>query len=422
VFHDNDLYITGRYKEIIFVNGINYYPQDIERIIEGVVKTKSQRIVAAGIFKEKLQMDEIVIFIYYKKDLPTFLPVIKKIRTTVNEEMGIDISCVIPVKKIPVTTSGKIQRFKLIENYKEGYYAHITKARRDLQEESNRDPSIREEGEEIIYNLVTIWKEFSAGMPINIHESFLNYGGSSIQLTQILAAIDKLYPGKVKMTDFYTYCTIVSLSQFIKEGGEDTMPVSKILYQTMPGHFINTNEMNTPGSKMELSFSPAIIEGITSVINTEGITHELFYLSIFLLILSRETSQKRIAMQTAIHSYNTICTEEFNIDTIADMSSLFHYMKQRMKRAEKANSRNINEVKKINLEIPPFWISTLFYNMEYVQGSEVRGLYDLILGMNVSGEKHHFSLEYNAYKLNKEPLKNMLKDFYQGVYQCAKEY
>ena len=41
LFHDGELYISGRAKEIIFVNGQNYYPHDLEAIAQRVRGTRA---------------------------------------------------------------------------------------------------------------------------------------------------------------------------------------------------------------------------------------------------------------------------------------------------------------------------------------------------------------------------------------------
>src|SRR5690349_20437047 len=45
---DGCLYITGRAKDIIFVNGQNYYPHDIERVAEEVEGVELNKIAIAG--------------------------------------------------------------------------------------------------------------------------------------------------------------------------------------------------------------------------------------------------------------------------------------------------------------------------------------------------------------------------------------
>src|SRR5690606_9742821 len=49
VVHDGDLFITGRAKEIIFVNGQNYYPHDLESIAQRAEGLELGKVVAAGV-------------------------------------------------------------------------------------------------------------------------------------------------------------------------------------------------------------------------------------------------------------------------------------------------------------------------------------------------------------------------------------
>ena len=43
LWHDGELYVTGRSKEIIFVNGQNYYPHDIEAVVQHEPGSNSAR-------------------------------------------------------------------------------------------------------------------------------------------------------------------------------------------------------------------------------------------------------------------------------------------------------------------------------------------------------------------------------------------
>ena len=47
--HEGELYITGRAKEIIFVNGQNYYPHDLESIAQRADGLELGKVVAAGV-------------------------------------------------------------------------------------------------------------------------------------------------------------------------------------------------------------------------------------------------------------------------------------------------------------------------------------------------------------------------------------
>ncbi len=47
--HEESLYIAGRSKEIIFVNGQNYYPYDLENIAQRAPGMDLNKVVAAGV-------------------------------------------------------------------------------------------------------------------------------------------------------------------------------------------------------------------------------------------------------------------------------------------------------------------------------------------------------------------------------------
>jgi surfactin family lipopeptide synthetase A len=102
------LYITGRSKDIIFINGQNYYPHDLENIAQRAPGLDLNKVVTAGAAKPGAQGEELVVFVLHRGDLPEFLPTVAAVNRLINEHTGIEVSHVIPVKRIPKTTSGKV--------------------------------------------------------------------------------------------------------------------------------------------------------------------------------------------------------------------------------------------------------------------------------------------------------------------------
>ena len=134
------LFIAGRSKEMIIVGGSNYFPHDIEQAILAQIGIHHLNHVIACSVKEKgveykngvpttenqLDSDEVLaLFVYHKKGLDTFHESIEQLKTVVLNAIGIKAAYVIPVKKIPKTTSGKIQRFELIKQFEQGYFDQI---------------------------------------------------------------------------------------------------------------------------------------------------------------------------------------------------------------------------------------------------------------------------------------------------------
>ncbi len=112
---DGELFVTGRLKDLIIVCGRNYYPQDIEFTVQNShISLKLGRGAAFAVDvknkKELVIVQEIKR--KYLKEL-NIKEVINNIRNNVAFEYGIEIYKIAIIKpaSIPLTSSGKIQRY-----------------------------------------------------------------------------------------------------------------------------------------------------------------------------------------------------------------------------------------------------------------------------------------------------------------------
>ena len=83
------LIVTGRAKDIIFVNGQNYYPHDIERVAEGLEEIELGKIAACGVHNGQNQSEELVLFVLFKKRLEEFAKIALRLKTHINACMGL---------------------------------------------------------------------------------------------------------------------------------------------------------------------------------------------------------------------------------------------------------------------------------------------------------------------------------------------
>ena len=120
--HEGSLYIAGRSKEIIFVNGQNYYPYDLENIAQRAPGLDLNKLVAAGVAREGSKGEELVVFVLHRGSMQEFLPTAAAVSRLINEHTGLEVAQVIPTKRIPKTTSGKVQRHLLEAAYVDGEF------------------------------------------------------------------------------------------------------------------------------------------------------------------------------------------------------------------------------------------------------------------------------------------------------------
>ena len=221
------LVITGRAKDVIFVSGQNYYSHDIERIAESVDGAELGKIASAGVFNEKLGYDELVLFVLFKQKPENFVATAVNLKRAVSEKLGIEVSQVIPVKSIPKTTSGKVQRYKLREAYTNGEYDMLVRQLRMLMD---RDFSSRElipPCNPVQEKLLEIWAGLLDMKNISIRDNFFALGGDSLKITQLLSRIRDTFHIQLEQADFFENPDIEKLSEIIeinirenKSGGE----------------------------------------------------------------------------------------------------------------------------------------------------------------------------------------------------------
>lgn len=212
VFVDGDLVITGRSKDIIIVNGQNYYPHDIEEIAADVEGLDLGKVVVAGTRTHESQTEELLIFAMFKRDLDTFKILANKVTARIGEHTGLEVDHVIPVRKIPKTTSGKIQRAAMLDAYLDGEYDEVLR---------KLEPEISTEGvddDPLIAELELICREYSKERLIGPDDNLFEVGISSLTLTEIALAVDERYPGKLDISDIFDYPTLREIADFLRQG------------------------------------------------------------------------------------------------------------------------------------------------------------------------------------------------------------
>jgi acyl-CoA synthetase (AMP-forming)/AMP-acid ligase II/acyl carrier protein len=212
VFVDEQLVITGRQKDIIIVNGQNYYPHDIEEIIARLDGLDLNKVVVAGATPKGGQTEELIAFILYRQSVGEFTQMIGSVRDLVGEQTGLEVDNVIPVTRIPKTTSGKVQRSKLLQSYFDGEFDEV------LRELHPEDTAVATTDEDpLIAELEVICREFAKERTIGPDDNLFEVGVSSLTLTEIVLAIDEKHPGKLDISDLFDYPTLREIAAFIKE-------------------------------------------------------------------------------------------------------------------------------------------------------------------------------------------------------------
>jgi len=209
------LFITGRAKEIIFVNGQNYYPHDIESIAIRTEGLELGKVVAAGVRPKGASTDDLILFVLHRMDMKEFLPLATHVTRLVNEHTGLEVAHVVPVKRIPKTTSGKIQRHLLEEDYVNGVYAAELAELDSLRAAAEAAGGVKLTSTDIERKIKDIC-DAALERNIDVHDNLFEIGASSLKLIEIHEQIDRSYPGLVDLTELFDFPTISQLSAHLE--------------------------------------------------------------------------------------------------------------------------------------------------------------------------------------------------------------
>ncbi|WP_268624803.1 beta-ketoacyl synthase N-terminal-like domain-containing protein [Paenibacillus alvei] len=222
---EGSLVVSGRMKDIIFIRGQNYFAHDLEEVLYEQAAIPRGNIAFVGLFNGATQQEELLAFVKHKSGVEKLLDLRHQIITHMRESLGIEVTHVIPVRTIPKTTSGKLQRFELRKNYEAGEYdealqeIHAGLEQRHIQERVIHSPQ-----NELESFLRRSWAEVLGIQEtrISTYDSFLALGGSSIQRFQFLDRIEKHFGREIGFELFVICKTIKQMADYLQ-----TMPQAR---------------------------------------------------------------------------------------------------------------------------------------------------------------------------------------------------
>jgi long chain fatty acid CoA FadD26 len=126
---DGELFIVGRIKDLLIVDGRNHYPDDIEATIQEIT---GGRVAAISIPDDRTE--RLVAIIELKKRGDTHEDVMHRLKTVkhkvtsaISQSHSVRVAdlVLVPPGSIPITTSGKVRRSACAERYRLDDFARL---------------------------------------------------------------------------------------------------------------------------------------------------------------------------------------------------------------------------------------------------------------------------------------------------------
>lgn len=223
---DGRLYVTGRMKDIIFVNGQNIYPHDLEMLASEIKGAEIGKVAVSAIQNEVTKQDEIAVFIQFRGKLNAFVPLRQSVQRLLNRKTGLQVELIVPVKRIPKTTSGKIQRYTLAESMQSGQFSSVIAELESLaaiMEETAPESAAAAPETDAEQRILSIWKKVLKTDRIGIDDHFLEHGGNSLSAAYVAAQLQSAFGINVSLSELFQHHTVRLLAAYVAEvtAGED---------------------------------------------------------------------------------------------------------------------------------------------------------------------------------------------------------
>nr|WP_186811630.1 beta-ketoacyl synthase N-terminal-like domain-containing protein [Paenibacillus xylanexedens] len=270
---EGSLVVSGRIKDIVFIRGQNHYAHDLEEILYQNGSIPRGNLTVVGHFNNISQTEELLVFVKYKSNTPQFLEIRQDLIDRMRAGLGIEITHVLPIKVIPKTTSGKVQRFVLRNEYEGGAFNKDIEAIEAMLLQ-NQSQSIAESVHPLTLEQTVrgAWAEvlqLPAGK-VATDIPFLALGGNSILAYQLLDKLSAHMGRELGQEVLVFGRTVQEMVEYLQELPEENRSLEK---EIRPDNQLNVHRaiaitglsLRLPDADTQEEFWSNLVQGLDSV-------------------------------------------------------------------------------------------------------------------------------------------------------------
>ena len=239
--HDNEVYLTGRLKDVIIIRGQNHHPQDVEWSLQEAVPACRPNCAAAFGFQVAGEERLGLVTEVYTDQLGDIDALFGKVREAIAEDHGLQLEAIalIPPRALPKTSSGKIQRTKARKRFLDGDFEIIAQWRAShnvaqLKADDNDLPARLNaaNGRRKQAVLMTYIQSLTAELmdldiaDIEVDQPLSELGLDSVSAVEMVERVGNALGKTLAGTALFDYPTIELLSVWLLEEAVETQAVA----------------------------------------------------------------------------------------------------------------------------------------------------------------------------------------------------
>jgi long chain fatty acid CoA FadD26 len=128
VIYDGELFIIGRIKDLLIVDGRNHYPDDIEATTQEI---SGGRVAAISIPDDRTERLVVIAEMKNRGSSEEMQQKLRSVRqqvtSAISKSHGLRVAdlVLVPPGSIPITTSGKIRRSSCVQAYRQDEFSRL---------------------------------------------------------------------------------------------------------------------------------------------------------------------------------------------------------------------------------------------------------------------------------------------------------
>ena len=185
------LTITGRLKDVIFIHGRKVMAADVEQHLSQTFGLKSGRIAACGV--PQADGSEAVALFVVAHAREADWQRLHGLRAEAENYLAHPVAAVVPVRRIPHTSSGKLQRHPLARKWQHGEFDTLLQDFRAHGPQRAADSADSADSDAVVQAVVQAWAAALRLRPseIGLDSAFTALGGSSLDAIRMCTLLEQ---------------------------------------------------------------------------------------------------------------------------------------------------------------------------------------------------------------------------------------
>lgn len=215
---DGHLYITGRIKEMLIVNGHNIYPSDLQVLMQQ--RVPSVTASATGFFSYNDGTKERIVAVAEASSGADFEKIVRQINNAVSERFGFSFYDVVfvPNRSIPRTDNSKLQMRKTRRMYLNGELQILYSSRAyrtGTGEKRLLDKSI-DRADEVLVQVQSVFEKVLGIEQYSLTDSFLELGGDSLTGFELVSKIEEKFNIKLDLREVLLDSSVSGVANHVR--------------------------------------------------------------------------------------------------------------------------------------------------------------------------------------------------------------